>query len=405
MKKIIGLSFLASSLLVASGYRLPENSINATALSAAYVANAHGADSAYYNPANMVFQENKNLLEADLTYIRLGEITYTDSRASRAALFNSKSKEENLFAPSLFYVSPFVKCFRFGLSMAVPGGLSKRWESPYAKAFAKEFTLEVVELNPTVAYKVNDQFALGAGARLVYSSGIIKSDGSGIGKPAAREMEADSIDYGYNIAATFKPTSALSLAATYRSNVDLTVEGNAKLSLSGTKLYDGGANVTVPLPAIATAAIAYTFGTTTVELEYDRNFWSEYKALDFGFEDSVPRALKAAFDDPKARDWKDTNAYRIGLTHKMDALTLMAGFAIDENPAPDAHLGFELPDSDAMLYSAGFRYAVSETIEVGASALYDAKESRKLTTQDQTISGEFKDANALLITTGISYKF
>ena len=405
MIKTIAISTLASSLLVASGYRLPENSINATALSAAYIAHAHGADSAYYNPANMMFQENKHLVEGALTYIRLGDITYSDSRPTRVPLFNSKSEEENLFAPSAFYVSPFVKCFRFGLSMVVPGGLSKRWESPYAKAFAEEFTLQVIEVNPVVAYKVSEQFAIGAGARLVYSSGIIKSDGSGVKKPATRDMEADSYDFGYNVAATYKPTSSLSLAATYRSNVDLTEEGNAKLFLSGTKLYDGGASVTVPLPAVAAVAVAYSFGATTLELAYDRTFWSEYKTLDFDFEDTVPRALQAAFDDPKPREWEDTNAYRIGLTHTMNKLTLMGGFAIDENPAPEAHIGFELPDSDAMLYSAGFKYAFSDALEIGASLLYDAKDDRKATSKDQAISGEFTDANALLVTTGISYKF
>ncbi|HIP47023.1 MAG TPA: hypothetical protein EYG95_05640 [Campylobacterales bacterium] len=406
MKKIIALSLLTSSLLVASGYRLPESSINSTALSAAYLANAHGADSAYYNPANMVFQENKHLVEGALTYIKLGEITYTDNRPTVAPLFNSISEGENLFAPSAFYVSPFVNCFRFGISMVVPGGLTKRWESPYAKAYSEEFTLQVVEVNPVVAYKMSDQLAIGGGLRLIHSSGIIKSDASGVGKPVSRDMEADSYDFGYNVAATYKPTSALSLAATYRSNVNLTEEGNAKLSLSGTKLYDGGASVTVPLPAVAAVAVAYTFGSTTIELEYDRTFWSEYKELDFDFEDDVPLALKVAFDDPKPRNWKDTNAYRVGMTHQMNKkLTLMGGFAIDENPAPEAHVGFELPDSDAMLYSGGFRYQYSEAIEIGASVLYDAKDDRKVTTDDGVLDGEFTDSNALLVTTGIAYKF
>lgn len=404
--KTVALSVLTSSLLVASGYRLPESSINSTALSAAYVANAHGADAAYYNPANMVFDSNTNRVEGALTYIKLGETTYTDSRPSLAPLFNSTSEGENLFAPSFFFSSKDYNGIRYGFSMVVPGGLTKRWESPYAKAFAEEFTLQVVELNPTMAYKVSDQFSIGGGLRLVHSSGIIKSDGSEVGKAAARDMEADSYDFGYNVAATYKPISALSLAATYRSNIDLTEEGNAKLYASGTKLYDGGASVTVPLPAVAAVAVAYTFGLTTLELEYDRTFWSEYKELDFDFEDNVPLALKVAFDDPKPREWEDTNAVRIGVTHQMnDKLTLMGGFAIDENPAPEAHLGFELPDSDATLYSGGFRYAYSDAIEIGASVLYDAKDDRTATTEDGALSGEFTDSNALLVTTGISYKF
>lgn len=403
MKKIILLSALSASLLVASGYRLPESSLNSTALAAAYTAHAHGADAAYYNPANMAFNgENCNRIEGALTYINLASITYHDNAN---AAFNSVSKEENLFAPSFFYTSPDFNNVRYGFSLTVPGGLSKRWDSPYAKTFSQEFTLKIIELNPVVSYKVNDTFALGGGLRAIYSEGIVKSDGSGIGKPAIRDMEADTIEYGYNLAATYKPDSALSFSATYRSNVDINEEGNAKLSLSGTKLYDGGASVEVPLPAVATIAMAYDFGGTVVEVSYDKTFWSEYKALDFEFEDKVPAALKAAFDDPKPREWKDTNAFRIGLSHDLNsALTLMAGFAIDENPVPTEHLGFELPDSDAKLYSAGLRYKASKELEFGVSALYDQKDERGV--QNTTpVNGTFKDASALLVTTGVSYKF
>jgi len=409
VKKIALLSIMTSTLLLASGYRLPESSINSTALSAAYVANAHGADAAYYNPANMAFNSNNAQLEGSLTYINLGEITYKDNRSP---LFNAKSKEEKLFAPSFFLTSKDYSGVRYGFSMTVPGGLSKRWETPFAKLFAQEFTLEIVELNPVASYKINDNFALGGGLRLVYTSGIVKSDGmdittasgGAINKPAARDMEADSVQFGYNVAATYKPDSAISIAATYHSNVDLDVEGNAKLYLSGTKLYDGGASVDVPLPAVASLALAYDFGATVVELEYDKTFWSEYKALDFQFKDSVPRALKAAFDDPKPREWKDTNAFRVGLTHQMnEKLTLMGGFAIDENPAPTKNVGFELPDSDATLYSGGFRYQYSDAMSFGASLLYDKKDDRKVVNDE--LNGEFTDANALLVTTGFSYTF
>ncbi len=264
MKKIILISTIASSLVLASGYRLPESSIKSTALSAAYVANANGADSTYYNPANMVFTENIHQVEGALTYINLAATTYTDSRPTMAPLLNSESEEEHLFAPSVFFTSKDYYGIRYGFSMTVPGGLTKRWESPYAKLFAEEFTLKIIELNPTIAYKVSNQFAIGGGLRMIYSEGVILSDGTTItaasggliNKPAGREMEADTIEFGYNLAATYKPISALTIAATYRSNVDLNEEGNAKLFLSGTKLYDGGASVEVPLPAVAAVAIA-----------------------------------------------------------------------------------------------------------------------------------------------------
>ena len=407
MKRIVILSAIASSLL-ASGYRLPENSINSTALSGAYTANAHGADSSYYNPANMVFNDNVNRFEADLTYIKLSSIKYKDAQKPQ---LNSKSKEENIIAPSAFFSSKDYNGFRYGLALAAPGGLGKRWSSPYAKASAKKFELKILEFNPTIAYKVSDIFSIGAGVRAVYSEGKVQSDASSLGKPVVRDMEADTTEYGYNLALSYKPVKPLSISATYRSKVDLNNEGNAKLYLSGTKLYDGGASVSVPLPAIVTLATAFDFGGTIVEAQWDKTKWSDYNELDFEFKDNVPMALKAAFDDPKPRNWEDTNAFRLGITHHMDEkLTLMAGFAYDENPASSKYMGFELPDSDAKIYSGGLRYKYSCNLEFGASILYDIKDKRKVSqgrsaSNPLAIEGEFSDGSALLITTGFNYNY
>ena len=47
--------------LEGSGFRLSEQSLNGTALNSAYVAGAKGADSSYYNPANMGLSEEAEI--------------------------------------------------------------------------------------------------------------------------------------------------------------------------------------------------------------------------------------------------------------------------------------------------------------------------------------------------------
>jgi long-chain fatty acid transport protein len=416
MKRSVLISIAAATTLFASAYRLPENSVNSTALSGAYVANAHGADSSYYNPANMVFNEDKNSFEGDLTYINLSKIDYKDSRAS---FMSGETKSEDILAPSLFFSSRDYNNFRYGLSLAVPGGLSKRWDSAYEKLFAKEFTLKILEFNPSIAYKVNENFAIGGGVRVVYSEGVVQSDGTDItkinaslpqnlqnpklNKPAIRDMEADTTEFGYNLAFSYKPDNRLTFSTTYRSNVDLNHEGNAKLYLSGTKLYDGGASVEVPLPAVLALAVSYDFGSSVVEFEWDKTYWSEYKSLDFEFKDKVPAAL-GAFDRAVEKNWSDTNAFRLGVTHNYnDRLTLMGSFAFDESPIDKKHIGFELPDSDALIFSGGFRYRYSDDMEFGLSLLYDVKDDQSV--KNDYIDGEFSNAKALLVTGGFSYKF
>lgn len=405
----LGISLaLAGGSVMAAAYKIPENSLNSTALSAAYVANAHGADASYYNPAAMVFNEGGASFEADLTGIHLTSIKYTETTV--APIPNDSSKIENFLIPTLHYVSPAYGNARFGISVVAPAGLSKRW-SVTGKASAEEFTLKTVEINPTLGYKLSDNLSVGIGARVIYSDGVVKSDANPLGTNLVRNLTGDSFDFGYNLALHFKPTDTLDLSATYRSKIDLTVEGDAALTgpLGGT--YNGGARVSVPVPAtLALAAALDVTDQTTVEFVYERNYWSAYKQLDFNYDTALAADL-TAFDTPVPKNWKDSNTYRLGVTHKLDSKwTLMGAVAIDKTPVPKRYLGFELPDSDAKIISFGARYKYSDKMDIGAAVLYDKKDKLTLTAADGNtgtgLTGAvFEDASAYLVTVGIEYKF
>jgi long-chain fatty acid transport protein len=395
--KVATLLSLSAATLLASGYRIPEQSLNSVALSAAYVAGANGADASYYNPANMSFMENGAFTEVAMTYINLPKVNYTDALSSR----NGDSKEEQFLMPNLHYVSPKMGDWRYGLSITAPAGLSKRWDEAYPKRSAEEFTLKVIEVNPTASYLVSDQVSLGFGLRGVYTDGVVKSNASNV---ITRDLTGDSIDFGYNLALSYKPIKDLTLAATYRSKVDLTVEGDATLSYLGTTYNNIGASVKIPLPASLALAAAYTIDKTTLEFVYERTYWSAYKNLDFNYDTTLNAGATAVFDNPIAKNWKDSNAYRIGVSHQWsDTLKLMAGFAIDKSPVPSSTLGFELPDSDAKLYSVGFEYKVTQNLKMGLAYLYDDKEDR--TVSNGTVNGKFTDSSAHLLTASFKYKF
>ncbi|MEA3331510.1 MAG: outer membrane protein transport protein [Campylobacterota bacterium] len=413
MKKIALLSLVTASVLMAGGYKIPETSLNAVALSAANIAHSHGADAAYYNPANMVFMEDKEQMEMDLMYIGLDPINYQGSTTTSLGLITNNvdidAENETFFVPSLHYVSGKAGETRIGLSVVSPGGLSKRWDEEPGKTTSQEFTLEIIEVNPTVAIPVSDKVAVAFGFRILYTSGVVKSDGQLSPVPthrATRDLTGDSFDFGYNLALAYKPTSDLDIGLTYRSQVNLTIEGKAELSenvMFGT--YDGDGSVTVPLPASASLALAYTLPSkTTIEFVYERNMWSAYKELDFGYEGALSTPiLTAAFDDPKTKDWKDTSAYRLGITQELDAVTLMAGAVYDESPVPEETLGFELPGSNSLSLSFGGRYQISKELDVGLAVLYSMRESRKV--KNDSIDGEFTNSDVLLVSTGIGYKF
>ncbi|WP_321777481.1 OmpP1/FadL family transporter [Sulfurimonas sp.] len=416
MKRIALMSLVASSVMMAGGWKIPETSLNGVALSAANIAHNKSADAAYYNPANMIFMEDKNEIEFDLIYIGLDAIHYEGKHTSGATVFNGglDAQQENFIIPTIHYVSEKTGNARIGLSIVSPGGLSKRWQKEPAKASAEEFTLKIVEINPSVALEINDKLAFAFGFRILHTSGIVKSDGfiGAINANASRDMTGTGIDYGYNIALSYKPTSDLDIALTYRSKVNLNVTGNAKLSTNraGGATYDGGTSLTIPLPATFSAAIAYTLPSkTTFEFVYEQTMWSAYKDLDFDYDSSFSgtpggkATLTAVFDNPKAKNWHDTNAFRLGITQELKNMTLMAGAVYDRTPAPESTLGFELPDSNSFAVSLGGRYQINEKMEVGLSALYSMREKRKV--KNDHFDGEFSNANVLIISTGISYKF
>ena len=159
MKKIVLSSLVASSILMAGGYKIPEVSLNAVALGAANIAHNKSADAAYYNPANMVFMQDSNYIESDVTYIGLDSIDYkgTDSKTG-STQNNISSESETFIVPSLHYVSGKAGETRIGLSIVAPGGLSKRWTDQPAESSAKEFTISNEEYETFKDYVLEQEF-------------------------------------------------------------------------------------------------------------------------------------------------------------------------------------------------------------------------------------------------------
>ena len=409
MKKLLLISAVAATTLMASGYKIPEQSLNSTALAGAYVSNATTADAAYYNPANMAFMSDDKHLELNLMYIGLSSIDFEGS-ALGAPAHSAESKSESFVIPQMYLVSAPIgedEDIRLGLSLNAPAGLSKRWESAPESFAAQEFTLKVIELNPSMSYRFAENLSVAVGMRFVYSSGIISTEATPMGY---LDLEGESWDLGYNLALAYKPLDMWGLALTYRSNIDLTVEGGQALPASMAPLTHVPGNTSVPLPAVATFATDLDITeSTNIELVYERVFWSAYDELDIQLDYPGP-----ALGGPgtqhviSQKDWKDTNSIRLGLTQGVgESLDLMLGFAYDESPVPEENIGFELPDSTAYIGSMGLRWAASESVDIGAAVLYDYKTSRtvKPSADNNGIDGEFTNANALLVSVGLGYKF
>ena len=413
MKKTISVLALSSVLIagsaLASGYRIPEQSVDSTAKAGANISSATGADMSYYNPANMSWAKDTYQVEMDVNYIRLPSVTYTDTRSQ---FMNGYSKEENFLIPTFFLVSPDFNNFRFGLSLTAPYGLSKRWNQVFPRATAEEYTLNVLEMNPSVSYKINSMFSIAGGVRLLYSSAEVSSHAAVVDVGTlSRKMDGDVFAAGYNVAISHTPTDDMNISVTYRSNVDLDLEGDVTMAttMGGAYSMDTGGAVSIPAPAVLSVSFAYTFGPATIDLVWDRTFWSEYDSIAFNYDAPIVHPVLNQFFTPAvSKNWDDSDAFRVGLDYRLDGgVTVMAGFAYDQTPVPTDTLGFELPDSNAWLYSLGFKYNLTEQLEIGFAYLYDYKEKRTVVNGTPTsgINGEFTDSAAHLMSMGLKYDF
>ncbi len=421
MKKTLLLS-VSAAILFAGGFKIPEQSLSGMALSAANVANAHGADSAYYNPANMAFNnEKKDFFELTSTFIHLNKFKFKNDNGEVYY-----SRKEDFVVPQFHFASHDINGWRLGFSITYPGGLSKRWDDTIPEAGAKEFTLKTIEFNPVIAKKINNNFSVAFGIRFVKSEATanilgLKNNGDGTYTPLYSEyLNGDSIDRGWNVALSYQNDERdLKIAATYRSKVKLTLSGDASgfynKYLITKNVSDGGkviafntpGKVSVPLPATLNLAIAKTFGKTTVEFVFDRTYWSKYKKLDFDFKDVYVNAL---FGNPVPKKWKDVNAYRIGVTHECtQKLTAMVAYAYDKTPVPDSTIDFSLPENDKHIVSGGIKYKYDDRLTFGLSALYTKPKKRNAKIYDKIsknyISGEFSQGGAYLFSFGINYAY
>ena len=410
--------FFLPVMASASGFQIPNQSVTAIGIAGAHIAWTPGPDASYYNPANMSFLNDSWQMEGSLTSLYLPSIKYTDRRS---AFFNGSSDSELFFLPLLHLSSKNYRDFRFGFSLTSPYGLAKSWDQPFPASTSRHFSLSVVEANPTFAFAIFDNFSIGGGIRCIYGEGKVRNDANSPPfdqlyplTTLSRDMAGDDIGFGYNLAATLRPTEKWAVAITYRSQVQLNLDGDATLQAlvgqSTLMSYRGSGSLAVSLPAVFSLATAYNLDALTLEITWNRTFWSSFRDLDFQYDQSFSGTLFDAFDRPVAKNWHDSDAFRLGATFYLtEKLTTTLGFAYDQTPVPKSTLGFELPDSDSLMYSGGMMYQQSQNLQIGLSYMYQHTTSQTVVNQTATgfpgVDGKFTKGGAHAVTVGIIYNF
>ncbi|WP_392344101.1 outer membrane protein transport protein [Pseudoalteromonas prydzensis] len=379
-------TLIAASLAVmsadtfAAAFQLAEQ--NASGLGRAYAGEAAVADDASVvarNPALMSVFKEQQLSVAGVAVVP--DVSLRGTEASNASVnpgqLNDSSIAPAAFVPAGYFVMPIDDKFAVGFGAFSNFGLATEFDADYpAGQLAGETEIVTVNMNVSGSYKINEQFSVGLGLNYIYADAkIIRNFGANpLGLPAqtqAVHLEGDDYGFGWNIGASYQLDENSRFGFNYRSETDITFDGEYSNQLPAQIGGLAGASVPgsveITLPAIAEFSGTHQLDEKT-GLHYSVMWtgWDSFEKLE---------AHVAGSDAPvfsKDENFSNAMRYSIGGDYQFnDAVLLRAGIAYDESPADKNHMSISIPDTDRFWYSFGVNYTMSEqaNLDIGMSIL------------------------------------
>ena len=431
---LFGMGF--QSTLQAAGFALIE--MNASGQGNAYAGAAVGTNDAstiFFNPAGMMNFDGDQLVIVG-HYIGPSADFENDGSSLSTSLgplggpINGGDDDggTSAFVPNLYWTKTLSEDMKFGLGFNSPFGLKTEYDDDWVGRYhAVESDLKTVNINPSLAYRVDDKLAVGGGLNVMLAdvtlSNAIDMASLCIAALAApscagegpqdldgfAKLEGDNYDdlgVGFNLGVVYQINPQVKIGVAYRSEVEINVDGdadftvpgsnpalNAVIAGSGGLFDDSDIEATVDLPESFSVSLSYEVGEFTWLFDWTRTGWSSYDELRVEYDNP------AQPDSVTTNDWDDSDRYSIGLDYRYsDKMILRTGVAYDETPVPSAELRTpRLPGNDRTWVSFGVTYIVNPkmSFDVGYSHLFidDADINNEfessVPTLRHTLSGEY----------------
>lgn len=439
---MISLLTTASSAFC-SGFALVEQS--ASGLGSAYSGGAAAADDAttvFTNPAAMVLLKGQQISGA-LHYIS-PSATFDKETARNAAGIsysggNGGDAGVAKVLPNIYYVAKLNDDLAVGLGLNVPFGLATDYDKTWVGRYhAVTSDVKTININPSVGYRINDKFSVGAGVSAQYLEAELSSMldfglsaylGSGsnpalagaISNPRADvygDLKGNSWAYGYNLGTLYTPSESTRFGAAYRSKIKHSLKGDATftqqdpayltaLGLAATAnatFVNQGIKGDITLPASASLSAFHRFNSSwAVTGDISWTQWSSFKKLSIGFDGTL-----AATPSVTTENWRDTWRYSLGTAYNpTEQWTLRSGVAYDKSPVPDNERRTpRIPDNDRFWIAVGAGYKFTDLIsmDLGYAHLFvaDSKINKLATTTEDagrgTLAGSFSTSVDILST-------
>lgn len=363
------LTFGVSTSATAAGFQLAEYS--ATGLGRAFAGEAAMADNAgaqFRNPAMLTYLKGTQVSTGAI-YVDPNIDVKGDLNVGMAIPTEAKDIAGSAVIPN-FYLSHQLNDQVFlGLAFSTNYGMETELGGDFkATQFGNQAKVHSVEINPNIAYKINEQFSVGAGIRYVMGEGHFgATNPADMSTPVGtlpkgtnlKYMEGEDNAWGWQLGTAWQINDDNRIGFNYRSAVDLNLEGHAEgfsfNPMNPEQKFDGSMELSLP----ATAELA-SFHQLTEQLAIHASFnwtdWSSFEKL----EANIP-ALGSDKKLIKQENWKDNYRLAVGSTYQLNqAVVLRTGVAYDTSAVNDDNRTQTIPETDRLWLSVGAGYQVTK---------------------------------------------
>jgi long-chain fatty acid transport protein len=390
---LLGILLTISSAAQAAGFALTEQSGGSIGNAFAGAGSvAEDASTILSNPAGLSRVNGSQLVVAGYAIKSSINFNNTDSRTLIGAgvgdplLSGGSGGDAGDWAlvPNVYLATDINDRIKIGLGINSPFGLKTEYDSRWAGRYdAIRSDLKTININPAMAYQVNNRLSFGFGINAQYISAEL-SNAADFGSICAMagvatcadhqvrdgslELKGNDLSWGYNLGLLLEPVQGTRLGFAYRSRVGHHLKGDAKFSnvpieLTGLPdLANGSIKADITLPENALISILHQFNDRwNIMGDVIWTRWSQFKEL------SVERSSGALIGITQEH-WHNTRRYALGATYKYnDEWKLRFGVAYDESPVSDAYLTPRIPDQSRWILGLGanFRVSTADSLDIG----------------------------------------
>lgn len=365
----------------AAGFALSEQSGsglgNAFAGAAAV---AEDASTIFFNPAGMTYLQGTQVVGALHLIKTTGQFDNQGSQPVAAYAAGGEGGNLGSLAaiPNLYYKQDINDQFKIGLGITTPFGLKTEYDKDWVGRFqAVKSELKTVNINPSLAWKLNDQWSFGMGVSAMWAQAELTSavNLSALSRPESSvKNKGDDWGFGYNLGAIYQITPDTRIGLAFRSKVEQHLKGDARSAFTSFNTFpsrtlntDITADLTLP-ESLSLSTFSHLNERWDVLTDITWTRWSQFKTLSIMRDNGSNSAIGTTQEH-----WNNTLRYSAALNYRYtNTLKLRTGVAYDQEAIDNNHRTVRIPGNDRIWLSMGasWQYSPQTTFDIGYAHLF-----------------------------------